>query len=123
MNVASCDWAEELKITARHQGHRSSSDELTSLIDWTPIAPRFDDIHSAAKDEPARPRLALFMPRLISMWHDIPDLKLAEARDDRVCFGSLFGFSSSEATPERSTFVRFREQLVARDVERPGLIP
>jgi IS5 family transposase len=109
---------EELGIIAPRRGHCSSLDELTNLIDWAPVAQQLDVIHSAAKGEPAWPPLALFKALLISMWHDLSDVKLAEALDDRASFRRFCGFSSREATPERTTFVRFRKELVTCGVDK-----
>jgi len=108
---------EDLGIGSPCSGHRSSLDDLTNLIDWTPIARQIDDIHSAVKGELAWPPLALFKALLISIWYDLSDVKLAEALDDRASFRRFCGFSSTETTPERTTFVRFRKQLVMLGVD------
>ena len=49
---------------------------------------------------------------------DLSDVKLAEALDDRASFRRFCGFSSSEGTPERTTFVRFRKALVAHGLDK-----
>jgi IS5 family transposase len=54
---------------------------------------------------------------LLAMWYDLSDVKLAEALDDRASFRRYCGFSTSEATPERTTFVRFRRALVAQALD------
>ena len=46
-------------------------------------------------------------------------MKLAEALEDRGSFRRFCGFSASEATPERTAFVRFRRELVRRRLEKP----
>jgi IS5 family transposase len=94
-------------------GPRSSLDELATLIDWQPVAALLDPLYSAAKGEPAWPPLAMFKALLLSIWYDLSDVKLAEALDDRTSFRRFCGFSGTEATPERTTFVRFRKLLVA----------
>ena len=96
----------------------SSLDELAKLIDWTPIAALLDPLYSAAKGEPAWPPLAMFRALLLSIWYDLSDVKLAEALDDRASFRRFCGFSGTEATPERTAFVRYRKELVARDLDR-----
>ncbi len=100
--------------SARH----SALDDLSGLIDWLPIEHQLGGIHSAAKGEPAWPPLALFKAMLIAVWYDLSDVKLAEALDDRASFRRFCGFSAHEATPERTTFVRFRKQLVARGLDK-----
>ena len=99
------------------EGRQSSLDEISELIDWSPIAQTLSGIYSAAKGELAWPPLALFKALLIAVWYDLSDVKLAEALEDRVSFRRFCGFSRDEATPERTAFVRFRRELVARGLD------
>jgi IS5 family transposase len=92
-------------------------DALGAVIDWAPVAKLLDDIHASAKGEPAWPPLALFKALLLGLWHDLSDVALSEALDDRASFRRFCGFSSSEAVPERTAFVRFRKALVARRLD------
>src|SRR3974377_1374234 len=108
---------EELVFNARCVARQSSLDELISLIDWASLAYELDGIHSASKGEPAW-QLALFKGLLIAVWYDLSDVKLAEALDDRVSFRRFCGFSSSDVTPERTAFVRFCKELVARSLDK-----
>ena len=48
----------------------------------------------------------------------LSDVKLAEALDDRASFRAFCGFSRTEATPERTAFVRFRKALIAHQLDR-----
>jgi IS5 family transposase len=88
------------------------------LIDWAPIEHQLRDISCAAKGEPAWPPLALFKAMLIAVWHDLSDVRLAEALDDRASFRCFCGFSAHEPTPERTAFVRLRAQLAARGLDQ-----
>ena len=105
-----------------HVEHRSRSasslDELSRLIDWNPIATRLAPLYPASKGEPAWPPLAMFKALLLAVWHDLSDVKLAEALDDRASFRRFCGFSGSEATPERTAFVRFRRALIAHGLDQ-----
>ena len=104
----------------------SSLDDLSGLIDWDRIAGILGQAHASAKGEPAWPPLAMFKGSpersrralLLSVWHDLSDLRLAEALDDRASFRSFCGFSRTEATPERTAFVGLRKALIAHDLER-----
>ena len=96
----------------------SSLDKLERLIDWDPVSVLLDPLYSATKGEPAWPPLAMFKALLLSIWHDLTDVKLAEALDDRASFRRFCGFSGTEATPERTAFVRFRKELVAHKLDR-----
>jgi len=96
----------------------SSLDELSNLIDWSPVDVALTGIYRAAKGEPAWPPLALFKAMLLAVWYDLSDVKLAEALDDRGSFRRFCGFSSSEPTPERTTFVRLRKALVELELDK-----
>ena len=55
---------------------------------------------------------------LLAIWHDVSDVRLAEALDDRASFRRFCGFSTHEPTPERTAFVRFRGKLVRLGLDR-----
>jgi IS5 family transposase len=99
-------------------GRQSALDKLLDLIDWPPVEHHLRDISCAAKGEPAWPPLALFKAMLIAVWHDLSDVRLAEALDDRASFRRFCGFAAHEPTPERTSFVRFRRELVSRGLDR-----
>ncbi len=88
--------------------------QLATLIDWAPVEAQLKDVYAAAKGEPAWPPLALFKALLIAVWHDLSDVKLAEALDDRASFRRFCGFAAHEQTPERTSFMRFRKALLER---------
>ncbi|MFY8041270.1 MAG: transposase [Bosea sp. (in: a-proteobacteria)] len=92
--------------------------QLDDLLDWGPIAERLGRLHASSKGEAAWPPLAMFKALLLSVWYDLSDVKLAEALDDRASFRRFCGFSSSEPTPERTAFVRFRQALVKAELDR-----
>lgn len=96
----------------------SSLDDLSRLIDWDQIAGILGQVHASAKGEPAWPPLAMFKALLLSVWYDLSDVRLAEALDDRASFRTFCGFSRTEATPERTAFVRFRKALITHKLDR-----
>lgn len=87
------------------------------MIDWQPVTVLLDPLYSSTKGELAWSPLAMFKALLLSIWYDLSDVKLAEALDDRASFRRFCGFSSSEATPERTAFVRYRRTLVAHGLD------
>jgi IS5 family transposase len=93
-------------------------DRLSTLVDWEPIATVLVPLYPSARGEPAWPPLAMFKALLLAVWHDLSDVKLAEAREDPASFRRFFGFSADEATPERSAFVRFRRVFIAHGLDR-----
>lgn len=99
---------------------RSSAalERLSSLIDWQPISALLAPLYPSTKGEPAWPPLAMFKALLLAVWHDLSDVKLAEALEDRASFRRFCGFAAQEATPERTAFVRFRRALIAQGLDR-----
>ena len=109
---------ERLGIANNTARDRTSLDEMSALIDWAEIDRRLAVIYATAKGELAWPPLALFQALLLAIWHDLSDVKLAEALEDRASFRRFCGFSATEPTPERTAFVRFRAELVRRGLDR-----
>lgn len=97
---------------------RSSLGALDGLLDWTPLEQALAGVYAAVKGEPAWPPLAMFKALLLAVWYDLSDVKLAEALDDRASFRRFCGFSGTEATPERTAFVRYRKALIAHGLDR-----
>lgn len=93
-------------------------DQIAALIDWAEIDGHLVGISAGARGEQGWPPLALFRAMLLAFWHDLSDVKLAEALSDRASFRRFCGFSNTESTPERTAFVRFRAALVERQLDR-----
>lgn len=100
------------------EARRSPLDALGDLIDWTQPEALLREVYAAERGEAAWPPLALFKALLLAVWHDLSDIRLAEALEDRSSFRRFCGFSRFEPTPERTAFVRFRRELVARGLDR-----
>ena len=109
---------EGLRLSEGLARHGSSLDAVAALLNWGEIDRALIDISAAAKGERGWPPLALFQALLLATWHDLSDIRLAEALDDRASFRRFCGFAASEPTPERTTFVRFRAELVRRGLDR-----
>src|SRR5918998_1659052 len=90
----------------------ASLTELAASLDWSEVGRALAGISAAVKGEPGWPPLALFRALLLATWHDLSDVRLAKALDDRASFRRFCGFAACESTPERTAFVRFRAELV-----------
>lgn len=108
---------ETFEFTSNNVG-RSSLDELARLIDWAEIDRCLAGIYASTKGEASWPPVALFKAMLLSVWYNLSDVKLAESLDDRVSFRRFCGFAAHEATPERTSFVRFRKALTENGLDR-----
>ena len=108
---------ERLRLEA---GSRATGtvDEIGHLIDWTEVDRQLLSIYASAKGAQAWPPLALFKALLLAVWYDLPDVKLAEALNDRASCRRFCGFAADEPAPERTAFVRFRRELLARGLDR-----
>jgi IS5 family transposase len=95
----------------------SALDDLRDLLDWSPIEAALEALPVARRGEAGWPPVALFRALLIAVWHDLSDMKLADAIEDRASFRRFCGFSRFEPTPERTAFVRFRRALVAHGLD------
>src|ERR671912_2098882 len=93
-------------------------DEVAALLDWAEPERLLLGIPASAKGEPGWPPLALFRALLLATWHNLSDVRLAGALDDRASFRRFCGFAAHEPTPERTAFVRFRAELMRRGLDR-----
>ena len=106
-------------LVARPEPRAASSlSELAALLDWHGIDRALAGVSASVKGELGWPPLALFRGLLLATWHDLSDVRLAEALDDRASFRRFCGFAAHEPTPERTAFVRFRRELVRRGLDR-----
>ncbi len=92
-------------------------DNLSYVIDWSEMDRLLGDVYGSSKGELGWLPLVLFKVLLLSVWYDLSDVKLAETLDDRASFRRFCGFAMNEPTPERTAFVRFRKELVARNLD------
>jgi transposase, IS5 family len=109
---------EHLRLGDREGRRTSSLDTLHGLIVWAEIDRYLTPIYASAKGEQAWPPLSMLKALLLAVWYDLSDVKLAEALEDRASFRRFCGFAADEPTPERTAFVRFRRQLLTRDLDR-----
>src|SRR4051794_25716036 len=59
-------------------------DEIAALVDWAEVDCRLSGISASAKGELGWPPLALFRALRLATWHDLSDVRLAQALDDRA---------------------------------------
>ena len=105
-------------IQRKGRGAIEPLDNLAALIDWSHAGQVLAGLYPSAMGEKAWPPLALFKALLLATWYDLSDLRLAEALSDRASFRRFCGFAREEETPERTAFVRFRRELIARGLDR-----
>jgi IS5 family transposase len=109
---------ESLNVSGREARGGTSLDQVACLVDWAELDRLLAGISASRKGEPGWPPLALFRALLLATWHDLSDVRLAEALDDRASFRRFCGFAAYELTPERTAFVRFRAALIEHGLDR-----
>src|ERR687897_828995 len=109
---------QEQLVIGGEEPRGTSLDEVSSLVDGTELDCLLAGISALPKGELGWPPLALFRALLLATWHDLSDVQLADALDDRASFRRFCGFAAHEPTPERTAFVRFRRELVRRGLDR-----
>jgi IS5 family transposase len=109
---------EQLAVVGLEPCGGTALDEVAALVDWAEVDRLLAPISTSAKGEPGWPPLALFRALLLATWHNLSDVRLAEALDDRASFRRFCGFAAHEPTPERTAFVRFRAALVRHGLDR-----
>ncbi|WP_338146685.1 transposase [Neoroseomonas alkaliterrae] len=67
---------------------------MSSLIDWQPVCALLATLYPSAKGQPAWPPLSMFKALLLAVWHDLSDVKLAEALEDGATFCRFCGFAA-----------------------------
>jgi IS5 family transposase len=101
-------------LVAPGVGSNRRLERIDDLVDWAPFARLLRPLRVAGKGRPGYPPLCLFKALLLQQWYGLSDPGLEEALIDRLSFRRFCGFSLGDATPDETTFVRFRGDLAAR---------
>jgi transposase, IS5 family len=116
--------------TADLGGPRTAAllDRLNNAVAWDvlvkPIAalPEYAGRGApGAKDRggrPAWPALTMLKCVMLARWFGLSDAQLEECLKDRLSFRRFVGLSLTDATPDETTFVRFRARLRDAKLER-----
>ncbi len=85
-------------------------ERIDALLKWY----RFEKLLKPLRSDvgrPGYPALSMFKALLLQQWYGLSDPGLEEALLDRLSFRRFCGFSLDDATPDETTFVRFRTAL------------
>lgn len=83
---------------------------IEELVDWDRLEGLLRRSRKAG-GRPGYPALSLFKALVLQQWYGLSDPGLEEALMDRLSFRRFCGFSLADATPDETTFVRFRAVL------------
>jgi len=92
------------------------------LINWNRCLNHLKTIHksdeSLAGGQVPYDRLKMFKSILLQQWHSLSDEQLVEALSVRVDFMAFTGFELADELPDASTFCRFRNKLIERNLDK-----
>ena len=77
---------EQLALDGQEPRGGRSLDEVSALVDWTELDRLLAGTSASAKGEPGWPPLALFRGLLRATWHDLSDVRWAEASRTEPAF-------------------------------------
>jgi len=108
-------------MTASLGGPRTSEllDQLDAAIDWGRLAEPIRALPEYTNTGAGRrPWSAVLMLRavMLAKWFNLSDPQLEECLRDRLSFRRFVGLSLTDATPDETTFVRFRARLREHDL-------
>jgi transposase, IS5 family len=92
-------------------GQNRRLERIERLIDWSAIEAILPPATAPGPGRPAYPSLAMFKGLLLAQWYQLSDPALEEALCDRISFRRFCGFALDDATPDETTFCRFRAAL------------
>ncbi len=96
-------------------GRNDRLERIDGLFKWY----RFEKLLKPIRSKIGRkgyPSLSMFKALLLQQWYGLSDPGLEEALLDRLSFRLFCGFSLEDATPDETTFVRFRAALAERGI-------
>lgn len=88
-------------------------DRLDQLVDWQPIAATLAGMFTATTGRLPPPPLAVFKMLLLQTCYGLSDPQCEEQVRDRLSWRRFTGLSLTDAVPDETTLVRFRQRLVA----------
>lgn len=97
-------------------GPRSAAllERLDAATPWRELAAPIHALPEYARDNPGRPAwdpTLMLKCLMLAKWFNLSDPGLEEALKDRISFRRFVGLSFTDATPDETTFVRFRARL------------
>jgi len=94
-------------------GRNARLDRIEDLFEWSRFTKLLKPLRST-QGRKGYPALMMFKALLLQQWYSLSDPGLEEALLDRLSFRRFCGFSLDDATPDETTFVRFRSALATR---------
>lgn len=95
---------------------------INKLINWNRCLNHLRKIHKSDESlmggQVPYDRLKMFKSILLQQWHSLSDEQLVEALSVRVDFMAFTGFELADELPNASTFCRFRNKLIERNLEK-----
>jgi IS5 family transposase len=103
-------------MMAESGGPRSAAllEKLDAATPWEKLAApvrRLPEYNNAGAGRPPWDPVLMLKCLLLAKWNNLSDPGLEEQLKDRISFRRFVGLSFTDATPDETTFVRFRQRL------------
>jgi|BogFormECP04_OM1_1039644.scaffolds.fasta_scaffold04516_1 transposase, IS5 family len=92
-------------------GRNERLERIGKLIDWAPLTALASSTRVGGTGRPPYEALAMLKGLLLQQWYGLSDPEMEEALLDRMSFRRFCGFALDAATPDETTFCRFRNAL------------
>jgi transposase, IS5 family len=90
-------------------------DKCSEHIPWARLAASLEGLYGdhAEGGRPPWPLVLMVKCLMLQKWFNLSDPQLEEQLKDRISFRRFVGLSLTDATPDETTFVKFRKRLAA----------
>ena len=92
-------------------------DALLEKIDWSRFDHLLSPIYNKEQGRKSYPNLLMLKCLLLQNWYNLSDYELEKSIDDRLSFRRFIGLDYTANAPDHSSFSRFRDQLIAHNLE------
>jgi IS5 family transposase len=87
-------------------------DRLDSLVDWRPIQTALEAMFTATTGRLPQPPLSVFKMLLLQHCYGVSDPQCEALVKDRLSWRKFVGLALTDAVPDETTLVRFRQRLI-----------
>ena len=105
-------------VNTKEDLHRAL-DTLIKQVDWSAFEILLSPIHNKIFGRKSYPAVLMFKCLLLQNWYNLSNYELERVIDDRLSFRRFVGLDYTQSVPDHSSFSRFRDELVKRQLDAP----
>jgi IS5 family transposase len=97
-------------------------DQLNTLVNWQPIQRALEGMFTATTGRLPQPPLSVFKMLLLEHCYGVSDPQCEELVRDRLSWRRFVGLAFTDAVPDETTLVRFRQRLIEHGLQEQLLV-